>query len=156
MLGKSLPRAGVGFISKNPQKFHQVLKKNEIKESRFLSIKSEVFSDLFDQIQQELWKVKDYKEILKKLARGQSVSDYSLEPQAKLLLFKDRVVIPRYHGLQLDIFQEHHDSPLACHPGQEKTLKLIKRQFVLGWHESHCQGLCLLMLAMFKKKEGSS
>ncbi|MBW0493633.1 hypothetical protein O181_033348 [Austropuccinia psidii MF-1] len=96
------PDRGVDFISKNPQNFHQVLKKNEIQELRFFSIKVEVFSDLVDQIQKEVWQDKDYKEILKHLARGESFSYYSLEPQAKLLLFKDRV---------------------------EKTLNLIKRDF---------------------------
>ncbi|MBW0559857.1 hypothetical protein O181_099572, partial [Austropuccinia psidii MF-1] len=123
------PERGVDFISKNPQNFHQVLKQNEIKESRFFSIKVEVFSDLVDQIQKAVWQDKDYKEILKQLARGESISDYTLEPQAKLLLFKDRVVIPSNHELQLDILQKHHDSLLAGHPGQEKTLKLIKRDF---------------------------
>ncbi|MBW0573707.1 hypothetical protein O181_113422 [Austropuccinia psidii MF-1] len=88
-----------------------------------------MFSDLVDQIQRQVWQDKDYKEILKKLARGESVPDYSLEPQAKLLLFKDRVVIPSNHEVQLDILQRRHDSPLAGHPGQEKTLKLIKRDF---------------------------
>ncbi|MBW0511664.1 hypothetical protein O181_051379, partial [Austropuccinia psidii MF-1] len=34
------PERGVDFISKNPQNFHQVLKQNEIKESRFFSIKA--------------------------------------------------------------------------------------------------------------------
>ncbi|MBW0488568.1 hypothetical protein O181_028283 [Austropuccinia psidii MF-1] len=114
------PERGVDFISKNPQDFHQVIKKNEIKESRFLS-------DLVDQIQKAVWQDKDYKEILKKLERVESVSDYTVDPQAKLLFLKDRVVIPRNHELQLDILQKHHDSPLAGHPGQEKTLKLIKR-----------------------------
>ncbi|MBW0534978.1 hypothetical protein O181_074693 [Austropuccinia psidii MF-1] len=56
---------GVEFIRKNPQKVHQVLKQNEIKESRFISIKAEVFSDLVDQIQKEVWQDKDYKEIFK-------------------------------------------------------------------------------------------
>ncbi|MBW0463709.1 hypothetical protein O181_003424 [Austropuccinia psidii MF-1] len=120
---------GVDFISNNPQNFHQVLKQNEIKESRFLSIKVEVFSDFVDQIQKAVWQDKDYKEILKQLARGESVSDHLLEPQAKSLLFKDKVVIPRNHELKLDILQKHHDSLLAGHPGQEKTLKLIKRDF---------------------------
>ncbi|MBW0586507.1 hypothetical protein O181_126222 [Austropuccinia psidii MF-1] len=118
---------GVDFIRKNPQNLHQILKQNEIKESRFFSIKVKVFSDLADPIQKAVWQDKDYKEILKQLARGQSVSDYTLEPQAKLLLFKDRVVIPSNHELQLDILQKCHDSLLAGHPGQEKTLKLIKR-----------------------------
>ncbi|MBW0485696.1 hypothetical protein O181_025411 [Austropuccinia psidii MF-1] len=120
---------GVDFISKNPQSFHQVLKKNEIKESKPFPIKAEVFSDLVDQIQKALWQEKDYKEILKQLSRGESISDYSLEPQAKLLLLKNRVVMPSNHEIRLDILQTHHDSPLAGHPGQEKTLKLIKRDF---------------------------
>ncbi|MBW0566859.1 hypothetical protein O181_106574 [Austropuccinia psidii MF-1] len=123
------PDRGVDFISKNPQSFHQVLKQNEIKEARFFSIKVEVFSDPVDQIQKAVWKDKDYKEILKQLARGELVLDYTLEPQAKFLLFKDRVVIPSNHELQLNILQKHHDSPLGGHPGQEKTLKLIKREF---------------------------
>ncbi|MBW0572824.1 hypothetical protein O181_112539 [Austropuccinia psidii MF-1] len=123
------PERVVNFISKNPQSFHQVLKKNEIKESRFFSIKVEIFSDLVDQIQRAIWQDKDYKEILKQLARGESVSDYTLEPQAKFLLFKDREFIPSNHELQLDILQKRHDSPLAGDPGQEKTLKLIKRDF---------------------------
>ncbi|MBW0465897.1 hypothetical protein O181_005612 [Austropuccinia psidii MF-1] len=69
------------------------------------------------------------KEIVKQLARGESVSDYTLEPQAKLLLYNDRVVIPSNHELLLDILQKHHYSPFSGHPDQEKTLKLIKRDF---------------------------
>ncbi|MBW0521458.1 hypothetical protein O181_061173 [Austropuccinia psidii MF-1] len=121
------PERGVDFISKNPQNFHQLIKKDGIQESRFFSIKFEIFSDLVDQIQKEVWQDKDYKEILKQLARGESVTDYSLEPQAKLLLFKDRMVIPSNEKIQLNILQTRHDSLLAGHPGQEKTLKLIKR-----------------------------
>ncbi|MBW0580938.1 hypothetical protein O181_120653 [Austropuccinia psidii MF-1] len=123
------PERGVDFISKNPQNFHQVIKQDGIQESRFFSIKVEVFSDLVDKIQKEVWQDKDYKEIVKQLSRGESIPDYSLEPQAKLLLFKDRVVIPSNEELQLNILQKRHDSPLAGHPGQEKTLKLIKRDF---------------------------
>ncbi|MBW0501049.1 hypothetical protein O181_040764 [Austropuccinia psidii MF-1] len=123
------PERGVDFISKNPQDFHQVIKQDGIQELRFFSIKVEIFSHLVDKIQKEVWKENAYKEILKKLARGESVPDYSLEPQAKLLLFKDGVVIPRNEEIQLNILQKRHDSPLAGHPGQEKTLKLIKRDF---------------------------
>ncbi|MBW0592139.1 hypothetical protein O181_131854 [Austropuccinia psidii MF-1] len=130
------PERGVDFISKNPQDFHQVIKQDGIQESRLSSIKVEIFSDLIDKIQKEVWKDKDYKEILKKLARGESVTDYSLESQAKLLLSKNRVVIPSNEEIQLNILQKRHDSPLAAHPGQEKTLKLIKRDFLLSWNES--------------------
>ncbi|MBW0476348.1 hypothetical protein O181_016063 [Austropuccinia psidii MF-1] len=123
------PERGVDFISKNPRSFHQIIKQDGNQESRFFSIKVEIFSDLVDQIQKGVWKEKDYKKILKQLARSESVLDYSLEPQAKLLLFKDRVVVPRNEEIQLNILQKCHDSPLACHPDKEKTLKLMKRDF---------------------------
>ncbi|MBW0582857.1 hypothetical protein O181_122572 [Austropuccinia psidii MF-1] len=83
------PERGVDFISKNPQNFHQVIKQDGIQESRFFSIKVEIFSDLVGKIQKEVLKDNDYKEILKKLARGESVTDYSLElsqPQRLTLL----------------------------------------------------------------------
>ncbi|MBW0584526.1 hypothetical protein O181_124241, partial [Austropuccinia psidii MF-1] len=89
---KMYPERGVDFISKNPQNFHQVLKQNVIKESRFFSIKTEIFLDSVDQIQNAVW-----------------------------------VVIPSNDELQLDILQKCHDLPLAGHPCQEETLKLIKR-----------------------------
>ncbi|MBW0463467.1 hypothetical protein O181_003182 [Austropuccinia psidii MF-1] len=80
-------------------------------------------------IQKEVWQDKDYKEIIRQVARGESVTDYSLEPQAKLLLFKDRVVISSNEEIKFNILQNNHDSLLAGHPGHEKTLKLIKRDF---------------------------
>ncbi|MBW0483214.1 hypothetical protein O181_022929 [Austropuccinia psidii MF-1] len=108
---------------------HQVIKKYGIQESRCFSIKVEILSDVVEKIQKEVWQDKDHKEILKQLERGESVTYYSLEPQAKLFLFKDRVSIPSNEEIQLNILQKRHDSPLAGHPGQEKTLKLIKRDF---------------------------
>ncbi|MBW0501209.1 hypothetical protein O181_040924 [Austropuccinia psidii MF-1] len=98
-----------------------------IQESIFFSIKVDIFSDLVDKIQKQVWRDKDYKERQKQLARGESVRDYSLEPQSKLILFKDRVVSPRNEELQLNILQKCHNPPLAGYPGQEKTFKLIKR-----------------------------
>ncbi|MBW0505591.1 hypothetical protein O181_045306 [Austropuccinia psidii MF-1] len=85
---------GVDFIRKNPQNLHQVIQEDGIQESRFFSIKVEIFSDLADKIKKEVWQDRDYKEILKKPARGESVTDYSIELQAKLLLFKARVLTP--------------------------------------------------------------
>ncbi|MBW0478853.1 hypothetical protein O181_018568 [Austropuccinia psidii MF-1] len=52
------PERGVDFIIKNPQNFHQVLKQDEIQESRFSSNRVEILLDLVDQIQKELWKDK--------------------------------------------------------------------------------------------------
>ncbi|MBW0548319.1 hypothetical protein O181_088034, partial [Austropuccinia psidii MF-1] len=36
---------------------------------------------------------------------------------------------PNDSTIQLSILQKRHNSPLAGHPGQEKTLKLVKRDF---------------------------
>ncbi|MBW0553092.1 hypothetical protein O181_092807 [Austropuccinia psidii MF-1] len=78
------PERGMDFISKNPHYFHQIIKQYGIRESIFFSIKVEIFSDLVDKIQKQVWQDEDYKEILKQLARGESVPNDSLEPQAKL------------------------------------------------------------------------
>ncbi|MBW0472425.1 hypothetical protein O181_012140 [Austropuccinia psidii MF-1] len=72
------PERGLEFIRKNTKRFNQVFKKNEIKESRFFSIKVEVFSDLVDQFQKAVWQDKVYNKLIKKLERGELVSDYSL------------------------------------------------------------------------------
>ncbi|MBW0505753.1 hypothetical protein O181_045468 [Austropuccinia psidii MF-1] len=64
------PKRGADFISKNPQNLHQLIKQYGIQESRFFSIKVEIYSDLVYKIQKEVWQEKDYKEILKQLARA--------------------------------------------------------------------------------------
>ncbi|MBW0583611.1 hypothetical protein O181_123326, partial [Austropuccinia psidii MF-1] len=58
-----------------------------------------------------------------------SVQEYSLDSSSQLLLFKDRVVVPNDPIIQLRILQKRHDSPLSGTTGQEKTLKLVKRDF---------------------------
>ncbi|MBW0499368.1 hypothetical protein O181_039083 [Austropuccinia psidii MF-1] len=91
------PEREVDLISKNPQRFHQVIKQDGIGESRFFSIKVEIFSNLVDKIQ-----------------------------------------------------KERHDSPLAGHPAQEKTLKPIKRDL-------YCAGINQLIkyyVSSFIKKIG--
>ncbi|MBW0492782.1 hypothetical protein O181_032497 [Austropuccinia psidii MF-1] len=55
------PERGVELIDKNNQAFHQILKQDAIQESRFFSIKVDMFSDLVDQIQKKVWKDKYYK-----------------------------------------------------------------------------------------------
>ncbi|MBW0480942.1 hypothetical protein O181_020657 [Austropuccinia psidii MF-1] len=110
-----------------------------------------MFSDLVYHIQKNVWQDKGYEKILRKLARGEPVPDYSLEPQSKLLLFKDRVVIPRNKELQLNIPLKHHDSLLAGHPGQEKNLKLTKRDFY--W--AGMNQIIMNYVSSFLKKIGS-
>ncbi|MBW0511938.1 hypothetical protein O181_051653 [Austropuccinia psidii MF-1] len=120
---------GEEFISKNPMKFQQLIKQDEVQPSRYFAVKVESFSNLINLIQKALWKDSQYRSILQELGKGKSFQDYSLDSSSQLLLFKDWVVVPNDPTIQLSILQKHHDFSLAGHPGQEKTLKLVKWDF---------------------------
>ncbi|MBW0584067.1 hypothetical protein O181_123782, partial [Austropuccinia psidii MF-1] len=115
---------GEDFIKKNPMNFQHLIKQDE----------------------KALWQDSQYRSILQELGKGKSIQDYSLDSSSQLLLFKDRVVVPNVPTIQLRILQKRHDSPLAGHPGQEKTLKLFKRDFhwsgmtqFIKYYVSSCQ-----------------
>ncbi|MBW0494576.1 hypothetical protein O181_034291 [Austropuccinia psidii MF-1] len=96
------PERGEDFISKNPMNFQQLIKKDEVQSSRYFAVKVEPFSNLIDSIQKALWQ------------------DFQ---------YRNQVVVPNDPTIQLSILQKSHDSPLAGHPGQEKTLKFFKWDF---------------------------
>ncbi|MBW0590870.1 hypothetical protein O181_130585, partial [Austropuccinia psidii MF-1] len=101
------PERGEDFISKNLMNLQQIIKQHEKK----------------------LWQDPQYRSILEDLGKGKSVQDYSLDSSSQLLLLKNWVVVPNDSTIQLSIHQKHHNSPVAGHPGQEKTLKLVKQDF---------------------------
>ncbi|MBW0578184.1 hypothetical protein O181_117899, partial [Austropuccinia psidii MF-1] len=121
------PERGEDFISKNPMNYQKIIKKDEIQASNFFSVKVDSFSNFIDSIQKSLWHDSQYRSILEDLGKGKSVQDYSLDTSSMLLLFKYWVVVPNDPTIPLNILQKRNDSPLAGHPGQEKTLKLVKR-----------------------------
>ncbi|MBW0527460.1 hypothetical protein O181_067175 [Austropuccinia psidii MF-1] len=121
------PERGKDFIRKNPMNSQQLIKQDEVQPSRYFAVKVESLSNLIESVHQKLWQYYQYRSILQKLVKGKSVQDYSIHSSSKLLLFKDWVVVPKDPTIQLSILQKHHDSPLAGHPGQEKTLKLVKQ-----------------------------
>ncbi|MBW0497664.1 hypothetical protein O181_037379 [Austropuccinia psidii MF-1] len=82
------PEKGLDFIDKSPQTCYQILKQDRIQESRLFPIKIDILSYLVDQIQKDIWQDKDYKEVLKKPARGESVPDHCYETQAKFFYSK--------------------------------------------------------------------
>ncbi|MBW0552744.1 hypothetical protein O181_092459, partial [Austropuccinia psidii MF-1] len=123
------PERGEDLISKNPMNFQQLIKQDEVQPSRYLAVKVESFSNLIYSTQKALWQDSQYRSILQELGKGKSIQDYSLYSSSQLLLFRDWVVVPNDPTAQLSILQKHNDSPLAGHPGQEKTLKLVKRDF---------------------------
>ncbi|MBW0571807.1 hypothetical protein O181_111522, partial [Austropuccinia psidii MF-1] len=119
---------------------------HEVQPSRYFAVKVESFPNLIESIQKKLWQDSQYRSILQELGKGKSVQDYSLDSSSQLLIFKDWVVVPNDPTIQLSILQKRHDSPLAQHPGQEKTLKLFKRDFhwsgmtqFIKYYVSSCQ-----------------
>ncbi|MBW0524220.1 hypothetical protein O181_063935 [Austropuccinia psidii MF-1] len=80
-------------------------------------------------MQTALWQDSQYRGTLKGLGKGKLVKNYSVYPSSKLLLFKDWVVVPNDPTIKLFILQNCHDSPLVAHPFQQKTLKLVKKDF---------------------------
>ncbi|MBW0550162.1 hypothetical protein O181_089877 [Austropuccinia psidii MF-1] len=120
---------GEDFISKNPMNLQQLIKKDEVQPSRYAVVNVESFSDLIDSIQKALWKDSQYRSIFQELGKGKSVEDYFLDSSSQLLLFKYWVVVLNDSTIQLRILQKRHNPPLDGHPGQEKTLKLVKQDF---------------------------
>jgi hypothetical protein len=49
--------------------------------------------------------------------------DYEME--AGLLFYHGRKLVPNVGSLQKDLLQIFHDSPLAGHPGRQRTLELL-------------------------------
>jgi hypothetical protein len=65
------------------------------------------------------------------LPREEDVQEF-LEPfsmQDNLVLYEGLVYIPDNDDLKLRVLQQYHDSPVAGHLGQAKTLELVSREF---------------------------
>jgi hypothetical protein len=41
--------------------------------------------------------------------------------------FRSRLFVPSYEPLRLRLMQQHHDAPVAGHPGRSKTMELLSR-----------------------------
>ncbi|MBW0552144.1 hypothetical protein O181_091859 [Austropuccinia psidii MF-1] len=140
------PERGEDFISNNPMNFQQLIKQEEFQPSNYFAVNVDSFSNSIDSIQKKLWQYSEYRSILQEFGKGKSIQDYSLIYSSQRLLFKDRVVFPNDPTIQLRILQTRHESPLAGHPGQEKTLKLVKQDFhwsgmtqFIKYYVSSCQ-----------------
>ncbi|MBW0561900.1 hypothetical protein O181_101615 [Austropuccinia psidii MF-1] len=129
--GQHLSGEGGGFHQQESNDFQHLIKQDEFQPSVYFAVKVEPFSNFIESIQEKLWQEPQYRSILQELGKLKSVQDYSLDSSSQLLLFKDCVVVPNDPTIQLSILQQRHDSPLAGHPSQEKTLKLVKRD--LHW-----------------------
>jgi hypothetical protein len=65
--------------------------------------------------------------------KGISLSECS-EVNSRLR-YRGRLYVPDYHKLKMRICQEHHDHPIAGHPGVAKLFNIIQREYY--WPRSH-------------------
>ncbi|KAF8752408.1 Reverse transcriptase (RNA-dependent DNA polymerase) [Rhizoctonia solani] len=70
--------------------------------------------------------------------------DYKME--AGLLFYQGRIVVPDVGTLRTDLLCIFHDSPLAGHPGRQRTLELVSRNYYWPgiradtyWHVDSCE-----------------
>ncbi|QRW19985.1 Retrotransposable element Tf2 protein [Rhizoctonia solani] len=70
--------------------------------------------------------------------------DYEME--AGLLFYQGRIVVPDVRNLQTDLLRIYHNSPLAGHPGHQRTLELISQLYYWPgiradtyWHVDSCE-----------------
>ncbi|QRW24057.1 Retrotransposable element Tf2 protein [Rhizoctonia solani] len=74
----------------------------------------------------------------------QAFKDYKME--AGLLFYQGRIVVPDAGTLRTDLLRIFHDSPLAGHPGRQRTLELVSRNYYWPgiradtyWHVDSCK-----------------
>ncbi|KAF8751854.1 hypothetical protein RHS01_08605 [Rhizoctonia solani] len=70
--------------------------------------------------------------------------DYEME--AGLLFYQGRIVVPDVGTIRTDLLQIFHNSPLAGHPGRQRTLELVSRNYYWPgiradtyWHVDSCE-----------------
>ncbi|QRW26338.1 Retrotransposable element Tf2 protein [Rhizoctonia solani] len=70
--------------------------------------------------------------------------DYKME--AGLLFYQGQIVVPDVGTLRTDLLRIFHDSPLAGHPGRQRTLELVSRNYYWPgicantyWHVDSCE-----------------
>ena len=88
-------------------------------------------SDLKDRVLEALNSDEFYLQTKEKLQQAdtpEKYKDYQLEEDG-LLRFKNRVYIPDSSELRKLVLQEMHDVPYAGHPGYQKTVIMVRKEY---------------------------
>ncbi|QRW22209.1 integrase core domain protein [Rhizoctonia solani] len=108
--------------------------------------------ELQRQIESSLDQDKSLEEILQFLQNEskappsikRAFKDYEME--AGLLFYQGQIVVPDVGTLRTDLLRIFHNSPLAGHPGRQRTLELVSRNYYWPgiqsdtyWHVDSCE-----------------
>jgi hypothetical protein len=97
----------------------------------FVNLATEPETELQTRIEKLLDQDESLEEILEFLQLSSSApayirkgfKDYQME--AGLLFYQGRIFVPDNEELKRDLIAAFHDSPIAGHPGQQRTLELV-------------------------------
>jgi hypothetical protein len=101
----------------------------------FAHLATEPETDLQARIEKLLDQDESLEEILEFLQNGSTApayirkgfKDYQME--AGLLFYQGRIFVPDNEELKRNLIATFHDSPIAGHPGQQRTLELVSRRY---------------------------
>ena len=88
-------------------------------------------SDLEDKIKESELRDKDYQYLKNKISENQAGNDgthFRLNENG-LLIYKNRLYIPNVPETKLLILNENHKSPYSGHPGYQKMLAMLRKEF---------------------------
>ena len=90
---------------------------------------SHLAKELLDEVRQVAKQDAEYQQIMQSIKRKDDKVDKHLSVSEELLWFKQRLYIPNIMPLRLRLLEHDHDSKVAGHWGQAKTLELLTRNW---------------------------
>jgi hypothetical protein len=101
----------------------------------FASSATEPEGELQSHIEKLLDHDESLEEILEYLQNGSKAPTYiqkgfkDYQMEGGLLFYQGQIVVPDNEDLKRDLIVTFHDSPIAGHPGQQRTLELISQKY---------------------------
>lgn len=88
-------------------------------------------TDLEGKIKSAVEKDEKYKELIQKIAENSADNDNNIYRMSKngLLMCKNRLYIPNSDELKALILNEIHKKPYSGHPGYQKTITMLRKEF---------------------------
>ena len=117
------------YVSEPPKE--QIMLSPEI----FKGFKANIFADIFSEIREAqsedpsldtlILMVKNIDDLPPSVRK--QYNKYQWEDG--LLHYEERIIVPERKDLRLELLEQHHDSPMAGHQGQARTLELLSRNY---------------------------
>jgi hypothetical protein len=64
-----------------------------------------------------------------RIRQSKRVSLANCTKEGNLLKYRDRIYVPDYAPIHLQLMKNHHDPPSMGHSGRSKTLELLSRNY---------------------------